>query len=69
MVFFRSRAELVRYETEGRHVRYRLKHPREVKKILDALSGLVKAVSPTDRQAHLFMFSQLRKHESVSVGR
>lgn len=31
-------AELVRYETEGRHARYRLKRPREVRKILDALS-------------------------------
>jgi DNA-binding transcriptional ArsR family regulator len=38
-------AEVVRYETEGRHARYRLKHPREVKKILDALSGFVKATS------------------------
>jgi DNA-binding transcriptional ArsR family regulator len=35
-------AELVRYETEGRHTRYRLKHPREVRRILDALSGFVK---------------------------
>jgi predicted transcriptional regulator len=24
-------AEVVRYETEGRHARYRLKHPREVR--------------------------------------
>ena len=38
-------AEVVRYETEGRHARYRLKHPREVKKILDALSGFVKTTS------------------------
>ena len=38
-------AELVRYETEGCHARYRLKHPREVKRILDALSGFVKTTS------------------------
>jgi DNA-binding transcriptional ArsR family regulator len=42
-------AELVRYETEGRHARYRLKHPREVRRILDALSGFVKSASPTHR--------------------
>jgi DNA-binding transcriptional ArsR family regulator len=38
-------AELVRYETEGRHARYRLKYPREVRRILDALSGFVKTTS------------------------
>ena len=38
-------AEVVRYQTEGRHARYRLKHPREVKRILDALSGFVKTTS------------------------
>ena len=38
-------AEVVRYETEGRHARYKLKHPREVKKILEALSGFVKTTS------------------------
>jgi DNA-binding transcriptional ArsR family regulator len=38
-------AELVRYETEGRHTRYRLKHPREVRRILDALSGFVRITS------------------------
>jgi DNA-binding transcriptional ArsR family regulator len=38
-------AELVRYETEGRHARYRLKHPRETRKVLDALSGFVKTTS------------------------
>jgi len=42
-------AELVRYETEGRHARYRLKHPREIKRILDALSGFVKTASRTER--------------------
>jgi DNA-binding transcriptional ArsR family regulator len=38
-------AELVRYETDGRHARYRLKHPRELKRILDGLSGFVKVTS------------------------
>jgi DNA-binding transcriptional ArsR family regulator len=38
-------AELMRYETEGRHARYRLKHPREIRKILDALSGFVRTTS------------------------
>jgi DNA-binding transcriptional ArsR family regulator len=42
-------AELVRYETEGRHARYRLKHPREVKRILDALSGFLKTASLSRR--------------------
>ena len=42
-------AELVRYDTEGRHARYRVKHPREVRKVLDALSGFVKTASPTHR--------------------
>ena len=38
-------ADVVRYETEGRHARYRLKHPREIRKILEALSGFVKTTS------------------------
>lgn len=42
-------AELVRYETEGRHARSRLKHPREVRRILDALSGFVKTTSVDHR--------------------
>lgn len=42
-------AEVVRYETEGRQARYRLKHPREVRKVLDALSGFVKAASAVRR--------------------
>jgi len=34
-------AEVVRYETDGRYyARYRLKHPREIRIILEALSGL-----------------------------
>ena len=42
-------AELVRYETEGRHARYRLKHPREVRRVLDALSGFVKTAAVARR--------------------
>jgi DNA-binding transcriptional ArsR family regulator len=42
-------AELVRYETEGRHARYRLKHPRGIRKILDALSGFVRTTSVARR--------------------
>ena len=42
-------AELVRYETEGRHARYRLKHPREARRILDALFGFVKTTSVSHR--------------------
>jgi len=38
-------AEVARYETEGRHARYRLKYPREIRRILDALSGFVKNTS------------------------
>jgi DNA-binding transcriptional ArsR family regulator len=38
-------AEVVRYETEGRQARYRLKHPREIRRILDALAGFVKTTS------------------------
>jgi DNA-binding transcriptional ArsR family regulator len=42
-------AELVRYETEGRYARYRLKHPRQIRRILDALSEFVKTTSVARR--------------------
>ncbi len=38
-------AEVVRYETDGRRARYRLKHPREVRQILRALSEFVASAS------------------------
>lgn len=38
-------AEVVRYDTDGRRAWYRLKHPREVRKVLDALAGFVKTAS------------------------
>ena len=42
-------AEVVRYETEGKRTRYRLKHPREVRKILESLAGFVKSASAVQR--------------------
>jgi predicted transcriptional regulator len=42
-------AEVVRYQTEGTRAQYRLKHPRETRRILAALSGFVKTASPTHR--------------------
>jgi DNA-binding transcriptional ArsR family regulator len=42
-------ADVVRYETEGTRPRYRLKHPRETRKVFAALSGFVKSASPTHR--------------------
>jgi predicted transcriptional regulator len=44
-------AELVRYETDGRHARYRLKHPREVRRVLDALAGFVKTAAIAHRSS------------------
>ena len=38
-------AEMVRYDTDGRRARYRLKHPREVRRVIDALAGFVKTAS------------------------
>jgi len=38
-------AEVVRYNTDGRRNRYRLKHPREIKGLITALSRFVKAAA------------------------
>ena len=38
-------AEVVRYDTDGKRTRYRLKHPREVRNVLGALSRFVKVAS------------------------
>ena len=38
-------AEVVRYQADGKHNRYRLKHPGEVKGILSALGRFVKSAS------------------------
>ena len=45
-------AEVVRYDSDGKRNRYRLKHPREVRSVLASLSRFVKvasAVSARDR--------------------
>jgi len=38
-------AELVRYDTDGKRNRYRLKHPREVRNVLASLSRFVQTAS------------------------
>jgi len=38
-------AEVVRYDSDGKHNYYRLKHPGEIRQILAALSRFVKAAS------------------------
>jgi DNA-binding transcriptional ArsR family regulator len=35
-------AEVVRYDADGRSSRYRLKHPRQVRRLLDGLADFVK---------------------------
>ena len=42
-------AEVVRYDTDGKRNRYRLKHPREVRNVLGALSRFVKVASTVNR--------------------
>jgi predicted transcriptional regulator len=43
-------AEVVRYDTDGKRNRYRLKHPREVRSVLGALSRFVKVASVVNRK-------------------
>ena len=43
-------AEVVRYDTDGKHNRYRLKHPSEVRSVLGALSRFVKVASVVGRE-------------------
>jgi DNA-binding transcriptional ArsR family regulator len=38
-------AEIVRYDTDGRHARYRLKHPRETREFLKALAMFIDSSS------------------------
>lgn len=38
-------AEVVRYETDGTRAKYRLKHPRESRKLLRALSEFIDSAS------------------------
>ncbi len=42
-------ADVVRYQTEGRKVRYRLKHPRETRKLLAALASVIESASAVRR--------------------
>ena len=42
-------AEVVRYESDGKRNRYRLKHPGEVRSLLSALSRFVNAASAVRR--------------------
>ena len=37
--------EVVRYDTDGRHARYRLKHPRETQQLLKALAIFIDSSS------------------------
>ena len=43
-------AEMVRYDTDGRRARYRLKHPQEVRRVIDALAGFVKTASAVSHE-------------------
>jgi Predicted transcriptional regulators len=38
-------AEVIRYDTDGRRVRYRLKHPRETRELLKALAIFIDSSS------------------------
>jgi hypothetical protein len=38
-------ADVVRYDSDGKRNYYRLKHPREMRQVLAALSRVVEAVS------------------------
>jgi DNA-binding transcriptional ArsR family regulator len=38
-------AEVVRYDNDGRHARYRLKHPRETREFLKALAVFIESSS------------------------
>lgn len=43
-------AEVVRYDTDGKHNRYRLKHSGEVRDVLASLSRFVKRASLVNRE-------------------
>jgi DNA-binding transcriptional ArsR family regulator len=42
-------ADVVRYDSDGKRNYYRLKHPREIRQVLAALSRVVEAVSNVAR--------------------
>ena len=43
-------AEVVRYDSDGKRNRYRLKHPSEVRSVIAALSRFVKVASGVGRE-------------------
>jgi hypothetical protein len=43
-------AEVVRYDTDGKRNRYRLKHPGEVRGVIAALSRFVQAAAGASRR-------------------
>jgi DNA-binding transcriptional ArsR family regulator len=43
-------AEVVRYDSDGKRNRYRLKHPSEVRNVLASLSRFVKVASVVNRE-------------------
>ena len=43
-------AEVVRYDTDGKRNRYRLKHPGEVRSVIGALSRFVKVAAGAGRE-------------------
>jgi DNA-binding IclR family transcriptional regulator len=54
-------AEVVRYETDGTHARYRLKHLRETHKLFQALSEFIDSASPSRRWLLVCAIAQLRQ--------
>jgi DNA-binding transcriptional ArsR family regulator len=52
-------AEVVRYETDGRQARYRLKHPRKTRQLLQALAKFIDSSSAFSNSCG---FAQLSKH-------
>ena len=45
-------ADVVRYDSDGKRNYYRLKHPREIRQVLAALSRAVKAASTVPGRHH-----------------
>ena len=41
--------EVVRYETNGKLAKYRLKHPRQTRQVLNALAQFIDSTSPSGR--------------------
>jgi len=56
-------AEVVRYETDGTRARYRLKHARQTRQILKALSEFIDSAS---LHGDSCVFAQLRKYDKFN---